>query len=290
MKYGRIFMFLVPFFLTIGCIQPEAKSGVKCNYEQTLPVVTSSTELGAIFLFGERHGTKEAPSFVANFACKIAQDTEETVIVLMELGIPDSLSNLSIDAIPVLEAQSLIIREDERHWTELHDGRTSVAMMDSISRLLALREQGLNIAIGTIYPDTDILSKYGNIDISFADEQTVVNRFFLESLQILRHKEKFKNVVVLSGKNHTRNHLEFFEKMGVDYPHLGFVLDSGGGSEWNCRSHGKGCKTHPAPTARRPLINSSENASLVIFDDANEIFDGAFVFKRTTASAPFLDK
>jgi len=270
----------------LGCTQSKALSEFDCTYQQELPSIQTASKLGAVFLFGESHGTEEAPDFVANFSCMIAETTEESTIVLLELAIPEVLSELSIETLPVAKSQNLIL-EGDGHWGYNEDGRTSAAMMDAILQILELRDQGLNIALGSIYPDDDILSKYDEMQLTFADEATFKNRFFLESLQISRYKESFNNVIVLSGKNHTRNHLQFFEKMDLDEPYMGFVLTSGGGTEWNCRSHGGGCKVHPTRVVRKTLVDSTDDASLVLFNNTDEVFDGAFVFKTTTASLPF---
>jgi len=187
----------------------------------------------------------------------------------------------------VSQAQRLII-EGEDYWIkEGWDGRTSAAMMDAILQILELREQGLNIALGSIYPDENIRTKYDELGLTFADEATHVNRYFQEALQILGYKDEFENVIVLSGKNHTRNHLRFFKKMELDETYMGFVQQSGGGSEWNCQPMAGGCGVHAAPTPHRDIVNSSDNASLVILNKNEDIFDGAFVFKTTTASHPY---
>lgn len=284
----RFLILVLVTWVTSGCskvVDPFAS--YTCPYEQDLPSVTFAMESGSIFLFGERHGTLEAPSFVAGFACKIAKDSQKPTIVLLELAIPEILSDLSAETMSVSQAQRLIVEGDD-HWIkEGHDGRTSDAMMGAILQILELREQGLNIALGSIYPDENIRSKYDELGLTFADEATHVNRYFQEALQILRHKDEFENVIVLSGKNHTRNHLRFFKKMGLDETYMGFVQESGGGSEWNCQPMAGGCGVHAAPTHRRDIVNSSDNASLVMLNKNEELFDGAFVFKTTTASHPY---
>lgn len=277
--------------LISGCSQGSDLSATnRCSYDQELPSVVAAWESGSIFLFGERHGTVEAPTFVAEFACRVANETQAPLIVLLELPMPKVLANTAGDTLPASQAKELILAEGNAYWTRAHDGRTSVAMMDAIEQLLQLKEQGSNIAFGSLYPDENIRSKYDEMGLSFADDATHVNRFFQESLQILKYKDAFKNVIVLSGDNHTRNHLRFFEKMELDVTYLGFLQQSGGGTEWNCQPNSGGCKAHPTPTPRQSLINSSENASLVMLNEDGLMFDGAFVFKTTTASYPYFSQ
>lgn len=271
-----------------GCHQNNQTLAHDCSYNHTLQSIEDNAELGSIFLFGERHGTIEAPSFVANFACRIAVDTGEPTIVLLELPIPKELSDLSSEPTSLQTAQNLILSNDP-HWSKGHDGRTSAAMMEAILQILHLREQGLNIALGSIYPNEFTKSKYDDLGL-YAPEETIgKNRYYQEAVQILKYKDKFTNVITLSGKVHTRNHLRFFKRIGITDIYMGFTQESGGGSEWNCQPMAGGCGTHPAPTYRRTLVEASENASIVLLDQEKDIFDGAFIFKSTKASPPYLE-
>jgi len=285
--YRNIFAVIV-LGCALGCSQSNSSPAYECSYEQDLPVVDDLAKSGSIFLFGERHGTTEAPSFITNFACALASETQEPIIVLFELPMPKSLAETSTDNIPISQAIELILAEGEFYWTREHDGRTSVAMMDAIHQILKMKEQGLNIYLGSIFPDENTRSNYNDLGPTFADKDTHLNRFFQEASQIVKYKDDFENVIVLSGKNHTRNHLMFFERMRLDFNYVGFVQQSGGGTEWNCQPRLGGCGVHPANTYRRDLIKASDNGSLVMFGQDEELFDGALVFKATTASPPFL--
>ena len=261
-----------------------------CSYDQKIGPIEDAIDSGSIFLFGERHGTEEAPGFVASFACYIAQKTQQSTIVLLELPMPGILADETRDPIPASEAKRLILSESNFYWTRAHDGRTSVAMMDAIEEILHLRQQGLNIFIGTIFPDNNIKSTYESLGLTFADEDTHMNRFFQETLQILGYRKEFKNVIVLTGKNHTRNHLYFLDKLGFSDSSMGFLQQSGGGSEWNCPSNQPSCGAYPASTYRRALIDAADHASFVMLDTSEDVYNGAFIFKTTTASPPYLSK
>jgi len=252
--------------------------------------VEDAAKLGSIFLFGERHGTKEAPAFVANFACYIAQRTREPVIVLLELPIPKVLSDLSADPISIKRAQNLIVEDEAGYWMEGHDGRTSTAMMDAIVDILSLRERGLDIALGSSYPGNENLFEYFGKDFTFSDEHMFKNRYIQEALQILKVKENYKNVIVLNGNVHTTNHIQFYKKMNVETSYIGFIQAYGGGSEWNCQRHAGGCKVHDTIPYRKHLAGLSDDASMVLLNGESELYDGAFVFKTTTASYPYIEQ
>jgi len=286
-NFVNILLVTVMLGFGLSCSQSKTSPDIDCTYAQELALIDDFAKSGSIFLFGERHGTAEAPSFVANFACKIAKDTQEPIIVLLELAIPEVLSDLSRYPMSISQAQTAIL-EGDPHWAGGHDGRTSVAMMEAIRKILEMREQGLNIALGSIYPDERSQSKFEDLGLSFANETTYVNRYFQEAAQILRYKDKYSNVIVLSGKNHTRNHLRFFKKMELDTSYLGFVQASGGGTEWNCQPQAGGCKIHSSDMSRRHLVNEVDDVSLVLLNENAEVFHGAFTFKTTSASPPFL--
>lgn len=287
----RILLFLLVLPIALGCSKRTEHGNAEqnCSYQQDLTPINLNLDSGAIYLFGETHGTSEAPAFVANFACRIARDTGEPTIVLLELVIPEILSDLSGESLSVAEAQKLILEEDN-HWFDGHDGRTSEAMMIAILEILQFREQGLNIALGSVYPSAETRSKYEAFILESTDETDIDNWYFKEAFQIKSYKNDFKNIITLSGKVHTRNHLQFFDKIDLDETYMGFTFVSGGGTEWNCRPNSGGCKIHKTKTYRRNLVDLSDNASLVLLTGNNEAFDGAFVFKSSNASLPYLGK
>jgi len=282
-----IILIVLLFGIFLGCSSNKSVPYSDCSYNQELGIVKDKIETGAMFLFGETHGTIEAPSFIADFACKVMQDNKEATIVLFELPIPEELSNPSKVAISIPEAQQLIIEEGKAYWPKDHDGRTSVAMMDAIVKILKLREQGLNIYIGGTIPHESNIPDNLNLNLTFADEYTFKNPYFKEAVQILKYKEKFKNVIVLNGSIHIKNQLRFFKKMGVKQEYIGFLQLYGGGTEWNCR-YGLGCGSRNVKPSRKGLVDLHENASLVIDIDHLDVFDGAFVFKTINASPPYL--
>jgi len=291
----RVLFLIVALYLCRGCsksnnpILAPTPTPI-CSYDQKIEPVENAIEAGSIFLFGETHGTEEAPDFVASFACYTAKKTQQSTIVLLELPIPKVLGDEMRDPIPTSEAKRLILSEGDFYWARAHDGRTSVAMMEAIEEILLLREQGLNVYIGTVFPDKNIKATYENLSLNFADEDTHINRFFQETLQILSYRKAFKNVIVLTGKNHTRNHLYFLDKLGFGNSSMGFLQQSGGGNAWNCPSNQPSCGTYPVSTYRRALIDSADHASLVMLDTSEDVYDGAFVFKTTTASPPYINK
>lgn len=277
---------IVALGLNIGCSKSNKPTDANCVYEQDSEVVTSYASSGAIFLFGERHGTNEAPSFIANFACKIAKDSDDSTIVLLELPIPDLLSDPSNKEISIEEAKRLILAEGDVYWTGSRDGRTSVAMMNAILRILYLREQGLDISLGSTMAKSDDTIEGFGIDLTFADEYTFDNLYFKEAARILRYKSRFKNVIVLNGRAHTRNHIRFYKKANVETPYIGFVQGYGGGSEWNCQEDE--CGVHATIPAYEDLVGDAEHGSLVLFDERrDELYKGAYVFKTISPSPPY---
>lgn len=289
MSLSRTLLLVLSLISILGCSQRNISFDHDCSYTQSLAPVDEAAEQGAVFLFGERHGTVEAPSFVANFACKIAQDTQEPLIVLLELPIPEILSDLSAKAMPIDQAQSLVLEAGRSYWSSGHDGRTSEAMMAAILQILRLREKGLDIALGSSYPDEEKTSGYFDVNLNESDKTVLKNRYFQEAIQILTFKEIFKNVIVLNGSNHIRKHLEFYSDMGVEIPHMGFIQAYGGGTEWNCQSAAGGCKIHETTPRRKTLVEASDDASLVLLGGEYKLFDGVFAFKTITASSPYLD-
>ena len=289
----RVLILTLVICSCLGCSKSNNQTiapAPTCSYDKKTDPVEDAIKSSSIFLFGESHGTQEAPDFVVSFACYIAQKTQQSTIILLELPMPEILADKNRPPIPTSEAKPLILSEGDFYWTRAHDGRTSVAMMEAIEEVLQLRQQGLDISIGTVFPDKNIKSTYESLDLTFADEDIHINRFFQETLQILSYRKEFKNVIVLTGKNHTRNHLYFLDKLGFSDSSIGFLQQSGGGSEWNCPSNQPSCGAYPASTYRRALIDSAEHASLVMFDTSEDVYDGAFVFKTTTASPPYLSK
>jgi len=138
--------------------------------------------------------------------------------------------------------------------------------------------------------DTTSISEHFNLDLSFTDEQTLKNHYFKESIRILRNKEKFKNVIVLSGSAHPRNHFKLYEQMKIDVPHMSFIQAYGGGTEWNIQNNNRG--VHKTRPFHKNLAIASDNASLVLMppNEAPEMFDGVFIFKTVSASPPYFEQ
>ena len=138
MKY----LFLV-IFMIAGCATPA--SGLPAMPAECSPLpgwqdVASAAE-GRVLIFGELHGTAEAPRAFGEYVCAVASREGATIV---GLEITDQYREGFETAIAALDIAYALEHEMPEYWAG-QDGRSSEAMFDMIVRLAELRQSGLNI-------------------------------------------------------------------------------------------------------------------------------------------------
>lgn len=138
-----------------------------------------------MLLFGEMHGSVEAPALVGDVACAYAKDGP-TALGLEIPGAEQDAIDRYLDSDGGADARAALLAGG--FWTQAPDGRSSVAMLALIERMRVLRGQGLPLRVfafdlpteddrdaamaGAIrafhaaHPDTRVVALMGNIHAS----------------------------------------------------------------------------------------------------------------------------
>lgn len=191
----------------------------------------------AYVIFGEIHGTREAPSFVAQIACAEAL-AGRTVLVAIELNVAD---NARLKRAWDLPAGQFDLALGQIGWLNRKDGIASKAMFSLIVRLHALKEIGLPVAV-TFYAgfrDKDQFDRLSNLSGQGPYEAALA-----ENIYEAARRGGFASVIILTGNFHAMvtpvvRGVVKFEPMALKLAAFGQVIsldmryDSG--SSWNCR-------------------------------------------------------
>jgi hypothetical protein len=196
-----------------------------------------------LLLFGEIHGTSEAPRFVGEVVCHFAN---KGTSVILALEIPADLQRL-VDNFLGSKGSGKVaaMRAIEAHpfWSaSLADGRSSIAMRNLLERINELRASGQNVEVALFDGNT-------NETLGGAERE---KKLAANIQSFVQRSGANGKVVVLTGNLHSRATRGLpwnaeFEPAGYLLKELRpvtFDLAHAGGTAWNCTQDG--CAVHPA--------------------------------------------
>ena len=207
-------------------------------------------------LFGETHGTVEAPAFIGDVVCEMAAAGAP---VLLALELPASEQG-RIDTFLASGGDTASLRAltDGPFWSRVQDGRTSYAMVQLIDRVRSLRRAGARLSVVAFDVPPELWESMRGMrrDSAMAD-----------ALVSASQRSPGAAVVVLVGSVHaarvrglpwdsTYVPLGAFLRTRVgDERVRSFAMTYAGGSAWQCREDASGtsaCREYPlrpGPTA-----------------------------------------
>ena len=250
----------------------QAAAALSCLAPDAIPAAV----LDAPFLvFGEVHGTREVPGFVAGYLCAAAKAGRKLTLALEY----PSTEQAALDA---FMASGGSAQDAERFtgagiWrSPKQDGRTSIDMLRMFETVRALRAGGTDIRVVAI--DADVAP--ARRDAVMADNLRGE----------LRQGAGRQLVALIGGLHAVRNkgnrfnpHYESAIYLVADQKPLALTVGTAGGTAWVCRSgNPASCnattwdinKVTPAPATAFSLVPPSPQ------------FDGVFYVGATTASPP----
>ncbi len=231
---------------------------------------------GGLVMFGEIHGTHEAPEFVLDFACQ-ALSLGLKVRLGLELPAAESRAieryldsdGLESDRVELLSGA---------HWQrEYQDGRSSEGMTDLLERARELRAAGLPLTVFVF--DVDSWTEWNQRDAAMA--RTILGQASTDSSAL---------VLTLSGNLHNRT------KRGLPWDPeavpmgttirmarndaLSFDIRHHGGSAWLCTQE-DGCGAIALSGTRGP---SRTIERWLVYDEHG--YNGAYWLARITSAYP----
>lgn len=244
----------------------------RCLAGDGIPPALDAT---ALTIFGETHGTQEAPAFVAAFVCRKAVDGRPVVLAL---EIP-SMEQPSIDRYfassgSIIHRQALLAGP---FWhRNSQDGRSSLAILTLIERMRAMRADGVSVSI---------------VAMDEWDAGTTRDALMAARLRESMTARPGSSHVVLVGNVHAAKRRG--TSWDASYESLAYLLRDLDPRSFDFRSDGDDLGTAWVCAggvcgARSWLTNDRLSRSVGIVLDAREgpAFDGTHYVGKITASPP----
>lgn len=239
---------------------------------------------GNVLLFGEIHGTQEIPAFIADVVCMAAK---KRIPVTLGLEIPfdeQEAIDRFIDSGGRSAAKARLTQE--AFW-KIKDGRSSIAMLELIDQVRAMRADDAKVRI-LAYDQSG----------SFTAER---DKVMAQNLATIAAREPKSLLIVLSGNNHTR--LTRGNRWNTEFESMGYILTKSinrsriislnrsheGGEAWICIEESPDSTvTTCKPLRLRPETGALPAWSVKLTAEPNATYSGVFGVGRITASPPVL--
>ncbi|AWW73618.1 hypothetical protein CD351_04150 [Erythrobacter sp. KY5] len=284
--------------LALTAVLASGSPGAACDPLPGWEAVASEAR-GKYLVLGESHGTLEAPAATAEYVCAVAEDGP--VLLAIEFSSPDNDGFQRAWAKPHDEFRTALFAEVP-DWGARQDGVASLAMLEMLERLHALKEAGRDI---------DIVAFNGaNGDAQRAAFAGLPGQEPHEAAQAANIREAaqsrdYAHVVVLVGGFHAEKLPAVLGQtptrpmanlLAPANRVVSLVMHSDGGESWSCQlaigadfdptepvtSDMVSCKAHPAGPSRPPMERGFHLSKVT----EPQSYDGVFALGKISASPP----
>jgi hypothetical protein len=259
----RVPMRFISILTSLAALTSIAKPTQDCGLQNT--DLVKLLKPGQIVFLGEVHGTKEVPSLLASVACEASKKTP--LLVGLELSDDAHLIEAFLASDGSDNAKRALLKADA--WI-LTDGRTSMAMFETLDRFRAMKRQGQRLDV-FFY---DSLSK--NRLQEMGSRVIEVSRAHPESA-----------LLILGGNQHPRKKLFYNKKWAGNYiveagiPLISLNMTGPAGTSWMMRANGVSEEWHfggPPGPFQRGRVTLGRNTE----DGA---YDGTYEYGETTSTS-----
>lgn|GEM_PF-396242 len=202
-------------------------------------------------IFGENHGTEEAPKFVGDIACALAAKGEHVLVAVEH----DSSQNAAFQAAWSLEQSQFEAALRVAGWKDREDGVTSEAMFHLLVRLHSLKDAGGSISIVAFNGARD---EAQHERFKALPGQGPHEAAQAENIREVSQRHRYDHVLVLVGNLHARKHE--VERGGFTFKPMAMLLAppdeivtlnmvAAKGTSWNCM-----LKPGHKPQAGKPIM------------------------------------
>jgi hypothetical protein len=253
-------------------------------------------------IFGEVHGTREAPAFVGATACGLAAKGERLLIAVEHLSTDDA----ALQAAWGLPHNRFAAALRERGWKGREDGVASEAMFALLVRLHLLKTQGRRIDVVAFNGSRDDAQR---ARFNALPGQGPHEAAQAENIRTAAEARRYDHILVLVGNHHARKEIATrgdtrYKPMAMQLGEPGAVtslnMANAPGTMWNCLIRpgvelqpGKeppagaiDCGSHPAgglaDLARRPFVGLGAPPG----GQPDTAYDGFFWVGSVSASPP----
>ena len=213
-------------------------------------------------VFGEMHGTREAPAFVGTVACSLARKGKRLLMAVEH----SATDNEALQAAWRLPAQHFPAALRQTGWKGRSDGVASQAMFELLVRLHALKSEGRRIDIVAFNGarDEEQRARFKQLPGQGPHEAAQA-----ENIRLAAEAKRYNHVLVLVGNLHARK--QPVVRGSVGYEPMAMRLAPGGaitslnmvhgaGTMWNCRMKA-GFKPEPGKPVTSEAIECASHAT-----------------------------
>lgn len=264
--------------LTLVCLLalPWSQAFAEICPSPSAIAIPEDLERARIVIFGEIHGTKEAPEFVGQYLCALLRVRPRVVLGLEIPKEEQARISAFMSSEGTAESRKLLL--EGRHWqSETPDGRSSVAMFELIELARQLRAAGSGVSVLAF----DEWAKEKPRDVAMGEN-------IRESL----HAAPESAHVILVGNLHAKN-VKTDRPTKRDGEHMAFTIrdlkpvslniDYSSGTVWTCRVFRK-CGEEKAigtPSLLPRAVGINPRRPLLV-----DGFDGEYYVGAISASSP----
>lgn len=223
---------------------------------------------------GEMHGTSEAPAAFADMVCAARGQGPVTVALEFSEGMQPTRDAFMAAASD--EAARAVLAAYPHGPFVHHDGRGSVAMLDLLLRLRAMKQETPSLTLVAFVPDDPYVEGFS---------QAYYDLDMGHRLAAAARKAPGSRVLVLVGNIHAQRKTIERLKLTPAVAHLpasevvSLYVVQQGGTAWNCGRDA--CGANPLPEAY-----DSAARGVIIQPYGTGAFDGVLALGPTTASEP----
>lgn len=188
-------------------------------------------------VFGELHGTEQAPRFVGTLACALARQGER-ILVAIEQNAKDNAALQAAWALPASKFEDSLSKIG---WAGRSDGVASEAMFQLLSNLHELKESGLPISIAAFNGPSNEEQYRRFAELPGQGPHEAMQA---ENIRNAAEQGEYDRVLVLVGNFHaqtasTDRNGRAFDPMARRLARYGNVVSLnmhyGEGTSWNCQ-------------------------------------------------------
>jgi hypothetical protein len=256
-------------------------------------------------IFGELHGTKESPQFIAKLASGLANQGKRILVAVelsanTDLNVQKAWAGSPADFAATLTATG---------WAGRNDGVTSAAMLDMLTQLHLEKSHGASIAITAFNgARDDAQSERLNSNTDAGHEATQA-----ENIVQAANRGQYDYVLILVGNAHAmKKEITFtgspYKPMAMHLERVGktisLAMDYGSGTAWNCQLPAgfqvpagqavtwdmPSCANHPTSSNAEPRNGPQIVLGAKLRYAEARAFDGIYWVGPITGSVPALPK
>ncbi|MCM8556543.1 hypothetical protein [Sphingomicrobium sediminis] len=284
--------------MALGAASPASD----CNPLPGWETVAQAAD-GKFLIFGESHGTAESPAAVAEYICAISET--RSVLLAIEFNATSDDAFREVWNGPHEGFRERMIKT-VGEWTGREDGVASVAMLDMLERLHALKSAGRDIDITSFNGSKNETQRRALASLPAQEPHEASQAL---NIRAAADRGKYDQVVVLVGELHSRQ--SAVSMGGEPFRPMAAILDAetnvvslymihGPGETWSCQlaidpedmpppgtpitDDMIACAAHPTPANHAG--DRAPGFHLIDGENALPDFDGVFHVGPVTASPP----